>query len=346
MRRVVVSSPPADAGTDVLEFLKRHGVRVALDAAAPAVPQSTASVLMVAPTGFSSNAAAALDNAFMARTGAAEAAGTETRRAVLEEHAGLVAALAGAGVDVRLVQHEDDTPDAVFPNNWFSTHTAESVGERVMTLYPMKVENRRRERRADLVEMLRPRYDRVVDLTPAEREATPRFLEGTGSMVLDHGRKVAYLARSERSDESLAREWAQEVGFRDVLAFDATDEQGRPVYHTNVVMAVGSTCAIVCTESVEDAGERRRLVDSLERDVVHITRRQMSSFCGNAIELLDRRGLPVLALSNQALAAFSPTQRAQLERHFASFVHAPIDTLEAVGGGGVRCAIAELYDWE
>ncbi|KAF8071339.1 hypothetical protein HT031_001423 [Scenedesmus sp. PABB004] len=256
-----------------------------------------------------------------------------------------------AGVDVALFQHHlrHGTPDAVFPNNWFSTHAAgEAAGGvrgRTLVLYPMKCPNRAAERRAEVVGVLRQGgYDRVVDMTAHERR-DGTFFEGTGVLVLDRVNGVAYVALSERADAGLAEAWASSLGYRELVTFHSCDARGKPVYHTNVMMAIGTDVAVVCAESVADAKERQHLLAKLSatHEVVQISSAQMDALCGNVLELRGGRGLPVLAMSTQAHNAFTPEQRAVLRRHVADLVHAPIDTLERVGGGGVRCALAELF---
>lgn len=329
-------------------------------------PQSTNRVLMVAPTAFGFNAEAAADNYFMsdAEGSAAEAV---TQRAMREHHA-LWQALCEAGVNVSLWSHgaKQGTPDALYPNNWFSTHAATGLAAgrtdaATLALYPMKPPNRRLERRADIVAFLAARYGRVVDFSPAEegvlvqgggdsdddnRLSAPAFLEGTGSLVLDHINRVAYVAASERSDVELTEEWAAAMGFNEVVAFDATDADGRPIYHTNVVMAIGTSFAVVCTEAIADASQRERVLARLRsasKEVVQISRAQMGQFCGNVLELLDGRGRPILALSEAAHLGFTGEDRLTLSRHVADFVSVPIPTIESVGGGSVRCCIAELF---
>ncbi len=299
--------------------------------------QSSTSVLCVAPAAFESNAQAAVDNAFMAAGNSGDVAD-----AALEEHAALHDALLRAGVQVYLFSHTHahGTPDACFPNNWF-----QATPDGTLVLYPMKNPNRQAERRKDIIAFLasRPGRKRTLDFTAEERATQPRYLEGTGSLVYDHLRRVAYLARSERSDEALARAVLDALGYR-LVAFDACDAAGRPIYHTNVVMAVGTGFAVVCDEAVMDS-QRAGLLTELanDRDVVRITREQMGAFCGNVLELRDGRGLPVLALSTRAFEAFTQQQRATLLGHVAELVHVPLSTLEAVGGGGVRCCLAELF---
>lgn len=232
----------------------------------------------------------------------------------------------------------------MFVNNWYSLcHGA-------LVLYPMKCPNRAAERRPELVAWLRslPGAERELDLTPAEQAAPSTALEGTGSLVFDHLRRTAYMARSERSDEALACQAADFIFdcSGELHAFDATDAQGRPIYHTNVVMSVGTGFAVVCDEAIADAQQRAALLAALRRngrDVVQITRAQMGSMCGNVLELRDARGLPLLALSQRAHDAFTPAQRATLLRHVVRLVATNIDTLETIGGGSVRCCLGELF---
>ncbi|KAK9797387.1 hypothetical protein WJX73_009806 [Symbiochloris irregularis] len=356
--------------TELFRLLKREGVRVAFvpdivgaeavgsynsahaAASGTGVRQSSNHVLMVAPTAFGFNDQAAQDNHFMhASTGSSEADPGAHTRTVLQEFAGLHHQLTEvAGVNVHLFQHDamHGTPDAVFPNNWFSTHprgeAAGGLQQSTLVLYPMKCQNRQKERRADIQSVVAARgYERAIDLT--EAEASGLHLEGTGVFVLDRINGVAYVALSERADKGLAEQWVQAMGYRELVTFQATDSAGKPVYHTNVMMAIGTDVAVVCLESVADGKERQHLLSKLSQhhQVVDITRKQMAALCGNVLELEDGRGLPVLALSSQAHNAFTPDQRSQLLKHVAALHHAPIDTLEHIGGGGVRCALAELF---
>lgn len=314
--------------------------------------QSTDQVLMVSPTSFGFNAEAAADNAFMhecvGKDGEDDAIAVRNR--ALMEHAGLVQVLREhAGMRVRLFAHsqEHDTPDAVFPNNWFSTHGWEEAGARTLVTYAMKSPSRRRERRKDAMRLLLEELDveQHIDMAVDEDKQPPRMLEGTGSLVLDRVNRVAYVAVSERSDAKAAEEWCEALGYERLVTFHATDALGRPIYHTNVLMAVGTSMAVVCTESVEDPKERQHLLATLgqSHQVVEITREQMNAFCGNVIEVQDHRRLPCLALSTGAMNAFAPDQVKTMKQHVAAFYHAPFDTIERVGGGGVRCAIAEIF---
>lgn len=361
-------------GTDLLRFFKLHDmhtilvpdVRAAVAGqmtsaigARRGIKQSTNEVLMVAPTAFVFNDQAAQDNTFMNMAvnsfdppaGATDPQPLSVTRQVLKEFAGLHHELTEvAGVKVNLFQHSllHGTPDAVFPNNWFSTHPAGEasggLGEDTLVFYPMKCPNRQAERRDDIKDVLSHwGYNRVVDMSPMEDEG--RYFEGTGVLVIDRINGVAYVSLSERADRQVAQAWVEQLGYKDLVTFTSTDGQGGTVYHTNVMMAIGTDVAVVCLESVADEAERRNLAQKLGKThtIVDITRQQMAALCGNVLELEDGRGLPVLAMSTQAYNAFTADQKKVLRRHVAALHHAPVDTLEHTGGGGVRCTLAELF---
>ena len=259
--------------------------------------------------------------------------------------------------------------------NCFSTHPrGEALGgvtENTLVLYPMKHPSRQRERRPELINYLHHlgRYARTLDLSVTEQaiapttvddddddghhhhrtiplppSSTPRYFEGTGVLVLDRVRGVAYVALSERADADIARAWGQALGYPEVITFVATNA-GKPVYHTNVLLAVGTGCAVVCSESVADATERRDLLAALGRHhaVVDVTITQMEKLCGNVLEVRNRNGLPVWAMSTQAYQAFTEQQRHVLLQYAAGIHHVSIDTLEHLGGGWVRCTLAEIF---
>ena len=359
-----------------LRVCRAHDASAALAAARASPParsprQSTNEVLMVAPAAFGFNPQAAQDNFFMSdKTEAAPSSSSPSSRpetvteAALREHAGLVRALTEeAGVRVTLLEHAPahDTPDAVFPNNWFSTHAAGEAGggvkDRTLVYYPLKCPNRAAERRADARAVLEGRWEggrsRILDLSPAEKGGppapfppTPAFFEGTGVLVLDRVNGVAYVCLSERADAGLAAAWAEAVGYKEVVTFNSHDARDARIYHTNVMMAVGSGVAVVCLASVRDAKERERLKSALARHhkVVDISLSQVDEMCGNVLEVEDGCGLPALAMSTRAWRAFGEEGRKALLRGgVASLVHAPFDTIEMVGGGGVRCALGELF---
>lgn len=236
-------------------------------------------------------------------------------------------------------QPEPARPDAIFPNNWMSCHS-----DGTMVLYPMATAARRLERRPEAaVELLRGHgldVRRTVDLSG--HEVHGRFLEGTGSLVLDRPNRRAYAALGPRTHESVIAAFDAELGF-DTLRFSAADRHGLPIYHTNVLLSLGARFAILCGEAVAPT-DRHRLIETIEasdRILVDVSFDQMERFACNALELKSHTGQPLIALSSAALAAFTPDQRRTLES-FASLVDVAIPTIERVGGGSVRCMIAEV----
>lgn len=305
-------------------------------------PQSASAVLMIRPARFGHDPRTALSNAFQHPPDPGLAQEEIARRAVREVEE-LARRLDAAGVRVVLL---DDTPvppkpNAAFPNNWISTHADGTV-----VLYPMQPESRRPELRRELVAELEARegfcVERVVDLSPlAERG---EFLEGTGSLVLDRPARVAYACTSARTTRAALEHFAERLGYR-VHAFRAEDEAGRPIYHTNVMLALGTHFAVVCLEALPEPDQRAELrarLEQSERDIVEIDLEQMRSFCANLLELRGAGDELLVALSERARAAFRAEQLELLERH-ARLIATPLDTLEELGGGGVRCALAEIH---
>jgi hypothetical protein len=316
--------------------------------AAPAVPaplgerQTTSTVFMVSPDDFAFNAETAGSNRFQDRS----AEGADARAKAMLEFDAAVEALRKAGIRViRMASRADvKTPDAVFPNNWFSLHSLEG-GPRVLVGYPMLAPNRRLERRlAELQARLSADglpVDEVIDLSPFEEKGL--FLEGTGSMVLDRANRIAYAALSPRTDPAVLQELARRMQYRPVR-FRSYDAGGALVYHTNVMMSVGSRFAVVCADSIRDPQERRAVVDQLKRsgkEVIPITQAQMGKMAGNILELQSGRG-PVIVMSRTAYDHFTPEQRASLEHH-GRLLPLAIPTIEAIGGGSARCMLGELF---
>lgn len=296
--------------------------------------QAPSAVVMVRPHHFTVNTETAADNRFqvLAATGEdlAAAAYVEITRAArtLEDH----------GVTVHLFDDEGtQTPDSVFPNNWFSTHAGGHVA-----LYPMKAESRRRERRSDVVEMLKARYrvQDVIDYSGLEPDGL--FLEGTGAMVLDHIDRVAYAVRSDRTDPIALERFCTHFNF-EPMVFDACDGNGVPIYHTNVLMCIATGFAMIGADMMTDPRRRDEVIARLERSgrsIVRLTNRQIESFAGNALELQGRQGR-VLALSVTALAALDADQRVAIEET-AAIVPLDIPTVERAGGS-VRCTLAGIH---
>ncbi|HXS80339.1 MAG TPA: arginine deiminase-related protein [Gammaproteobacteria bacterium] len=299
--------------------------------------QTSGAVLMVRPAQFGSNAETAGSN-FFQRAGAS--ASDAAQRAQREFDA-LALALASAGVRVHQFagQRGETLPDEVFPNNWVSLHA-----DGTAVLYPMLAASRRRERRRDILDALVDscgyRIDRVVDLT--HLEARGEYLEGTGSVVLDRAARVAYACLSPRTHLDALHELARALRY-EVVPFTAVDRERRPIYHTNVMLSVGTRFAALCTAAIADAGERRSVVARLEasgRELVDLSQAELEGFACNLLELAGAGG-PVIALSAAALRTLAAPTRAALERH-GRLVTADIPTIERLGGGSVRCMLAEV----
>jgi hypothetical protein len=308
-------------------------------AAAETIPmeaQSASAVLLVRPACFGFNAEAAQSNVF-----AHASDGKDVQSNAAAEFEGLARSLSDAGVHV-LVLDDDASPakpDAVFPNNWFSTHS-----EGTLVLYPMATELRRLERRPDdlraLVEEKGFEVRRVVDLTG--HETSGQFLEGTGSLVLDRPRRRAFASLGPRTDPDVIADFDRQLGYS-TFVFDARDPGGRPIYHTNVLLSLGSQFAVLGLEAISPEHRKTLLAEIEEsgRAVIELSFAQLRRFGCNLLELQGRNG-PVIAMSTKALTNLQPDQVRNLET-FGEIVAAHIPTIEAVGGGSVRCMIAEIH---
>jgi len=307
--------------------------------------QTTDSVLLVRPACFFANPETAASNAFQGPPGGPDDGLLARAR---EEQAALARALEAQGVRVHLAQ---DTPrplkpDALFPNNWVSFHPGGTV-----VLYPLQAPSRRAEVRSEILDDLRRRgwlqLGRLVDLRHAARALAPgaeAFLEGTGSLVLDRPGRVAYACLSPRTASGLLEVFGRELGYR-VHAFRGQDRSATPIYHTNVMLSLGTRLAIACLDALRDEGERRSLVADLEaggRELLEIDLAQLESFAGNALELRAGDGTALWVLSARALRSLRPEQHARLERD-GRLVSVELETIETHGGGSARCMIAEVF---
>ena len=302
--------------------------------------QLASSVLMIRPTRFQSNPQTADSNAFQTEPDASPA---EQQRAALPEFEGLVSALRGAGVDVVVFDDtpEPHTPDSVFPNNWVSFHADGTV-----VIYPMEAENRRGERRIDIIDRLDTELGflvrEVVDLS--HHEANGHFLEGTGSMVLDRVNRIAYACLSSRTHLDVLGDFAQRMDY-DVVAFEAVDRDGVPIYHTNVLMNVGERLAVICDGAISRDEQRKAVLERLEatgHEIISLSFDQLLAFAGNMLELRAADGVPVIAMSRRAWNSLSEEQRAVCEAN-GRIVTAAIDDIEDSAGGSVRCMLAEIH---
>jgi len=305
--------------------------------------QSTDTVPIVAPVGFRTNEETALDNYFMKTTSHTQ---DEIERLALQEFSSLTKELSLAGVKIVMFSSErfHNTPDAVFPNNWFSTHAEPEVRESTVVFYPMKTVSRRHERRQNIISELQSAYAREFSFVQWETADFPHFLESTGGLVMDRVRKIAYAALSQRCYSKIATTWANKLGYRLVL-FHSTDLQGRPIYHTDVMMSVGTTIAVICLESIEHEEERKNVIDNLSKshEILPITREQTNEFCGNILEVRGQNGQKIMAMSTRAYDAFTEEQKALMLKHVDQIVHSPIPIIETIGGGGVRCMLGEVF---
>jgi hypothetical protein len=301
--------------------------------------QSTTDILMIRPASFCANLQTAASNRFQQMDALSE----NPQAAALAEFDALVRALRDAHIRVHVFDDslEPSTPDALFPNNWVSFHADGSV-----VLYPMLARNRRLERRMDILEELTQQggfhAQRVVDLTHREKEN--KFLEGTGSLVLDRVNRIAYACLSPRTHLDALSEFAQLLDYR-VVAFDAADRAGVPIYHTNVLMSVGRRFAVVCTDAIR-AEQRDAVVESLRstgHQLIDLSYDQMNNFAGNILELGTSDGAYIVVLSTRAATALTMEQRVQLEKWSGPLVTASIPTIETIGGGSVRCMLAEIH---
>jgi hypothetical protein len=295
---------------------------------------------MIRPVRFGFNEQTAGSNAFQNVKLAAQTKEVAQDDA-LREFDEMVHQLQALGVDVTVYDDSPDpyTPDSIFPNNWVSFHASGTV-----VLYPMQAENRRPERRPDIINDLAERFHvaKIVDLTHYEQEG--KFLEGTGSMVLDRMHKVAFACLSPRTHPDVLAEFSRRTGYRTVT-FHAADAAGTAVYHTNVVMCIAETFAIVCLASITDPDQRlmvRQELEGLNKRIIDISLDQMACFAGNMLQVLTQKGQKLLLMSTRAFESLTPKQIDLLDDYVTLF-HFDLSTIEGHGGGSARCMMAEVH---
>ena len=299
----------------------------------------TNKVVMVRPAHFGYNPETAENNAFQSAEGAEDV--LKIKKKAEQEFDQLVDKLNSKGVQVLVFQDNPDVlkPDAVFPNNWFTTHSDGTI-----VTYPMFAEARRKERDPELIEELKTDFIVKNQIPFEDNETNDRFLEGTGSMILDRENKVVFACISERTEEKLLNEWAEKMGYQSVT-FAAVDPSGLPVYHTNVIMTLGKGFVVLCLECIPDQDEKDKLTKALNErgyEIVEITFEQVKQFAGNMLQLIGNEDQPVLAMSSSAYRSLSPAQKGRI-LSYTSIVHSDIPTIEKFGGGSVRCMIAENF---
>lgn len=301
--------------------------------------QTSNRILMVRPSNFGFNAETAKNNAFQSKSAADklkapnEKARTEFDRFVLK--------LSKAGIIVEIWEDRAHVvkPDAIFPNNWISFHQDQSIG-----LYPMYAVSRRKERDPQMIKWLREKYvtGKVIDFTAMEKENI--FLEGTGSLVLDRANKVAYACLSPRTDAILMERFCKQFGYKKML-FSAVDQNGQDIYHTNVMMAMGDDFVVICKDSIADNKEWSALENQFKannKEIINISFEQMNHYAGNMLLLRNEEGSNILVMSTRAYKSLQKNQIKQIEK-YAVILHSSINTIENLGGGSVRCMMAELF---
>ncbi|MFY3326993.1 arginine deiminase-related protein [Vibrio fluvialis] len=297
-------------------------------------------VVMVPPKEFKYNAETAKDNEFQHQIALSD---EQVRAQAMQEYTDMVANLRREGVQVVEFDYplsDVETPDAVFPNNWFST-TADGG----FFTFPMACANRQQEVRPQALIVALQQAGRQVRLRDSlvEYQEQRAFLESTGVMVMDHVNQTIYAALSQRCDREVLEDYAQRIGYSRVVSFQTVLPSGQPVYHTNVMMAVGESFCVICDEVIPEF-ERRFVVKSLAKDkqVISITLEQMNRFCGNILQLENASGDKLIAMSQSAYDAFTPSQRLQLSGH-GKLLTFNVKTIEDIGGGSVRCMLGEVF---
>ena len=297
--------------------------------------QNTSHLLMIQPVNFGFNAQTAVNNVFQKNIGG------DVQQKALQEFNDFVALLHANKVDVTIVEDSIDpsTPDSIFPNNWISFHEDGRI-----FLYPMFAVNRRQERKAAVLETVKSKFfvTEIIDLTTSE--ADQLFLEGTGSMVLDRENKIAYACLSPRTNEKILNEFCSMAGYKPVT-FKATDSTGVDIYHTNVMMCIADTFAVICLDSIADDEERKNVIATLQKtqkEIVDITLQQLNSFAGNMLQVKNVNGALLLVMSTQAFESLTDVQIEILQK-YNRIIHSSLNTIETAGGGSARCMMAEVF---
>ncbi|WP_316829717.1 citrulline utilization hydrolase CtlX [Pedobacter aquatilis] len=298
--------------------------------------QTTNHILMIRPVDFKFNEQTAENNKFQVASSQ-----TDVQAHALQEFDGFVALLRKNDVDVTVVDDtlQPETPDSIFPNNWVSFHEDGSV-----YLYPMSSENRRLERRREILDGLEANFEisHISDLSFYEHQEA--YLEGTGSMVLDRVNKIAYACLSIRTDVAALNNFCQLAEYKSVI-FNSVDGSGFPIYHTNVMMCIGDKFAVICLDSIPNVHEKifvSQVLQSTGKEIIEISLEQMNRFAGNMLQVANNKGESLLVMSEQAYLSLNHEQIARLEK-YSRIIYAPIYTIEKNGGGSARCMLAEIH---
>jgi hypothetical protein len=301
--------------------------------------QAASALMMVRPVRFCFNAETAVDNSFQKDCSSNI---ESTQEKAVQEFDNYVSILKSKGVEVAVFQDtlEPHTPDSIFCNNWVSYHEDGTV-----VLYPMKAQNRRFERREDIIEGIEKQFNfkitNRIDITESENDNI--FLEGTGSIIFDYINRIAYAGVSQRTDKALFEKICQRLGYK-AVTFRSVDANGKEIYHTNVMMCLGERFAMVCAQSIPDAAEREALIRSLEEtghEVILLTYEQINGFAGNALEVCNKEGKRFLIVSMQGYKSLTQEQRDAVQQ-YDEIVPVPLETIETNGGGSARCMICDI----
>ena len=301
--------------------------------------QLTSNLLMIRPCRFFSNPQTADSNKFQGRSKLSD---NELQGAALSEFDTLVEKLRQEDINVYVFEDtpEPITPDSVFPNNWISLHSDGTV-----VLYPMEAENRRLERRLDIIETLKNEHGfyvkNIIDMSYLEDKE--EYLEGTGSMILDHVNKITYACLSSRTHKNALLNFSKKMGFSSI-AFQAKDASGSDVYHTNVIMSLGEKIAVLCEDAIPANFEKKKIISSLKNsghEIINITLDQMTSFAGNVLEVISNSDEHLMLMSERAKKSLTKKQSSTIEK-YCRIVSSPIQNIEDSAGGSVRCMIAEI----
>jgi hypothetical protein len=299
------------------------------------IMQTTSHLLMIRPVQFTFNAETAVNNAFQSSKD------TNAQDAALKEFDDFVTLLSKNGIDVTVINDtpEPHTPDSIFPNNWISFHTDGRI-----VLFPMFAINRRLERKPNVIEKLKSKFTIASQVDLSFYESKNIFLEGTGSMVLDRESKLAYACLSQRTDLTVLKDFCSKLGYTPV-SFLATDANGFPIYHTNVMMCVADRFVVICLETIKNNVERKEVIAAIEKsgkELITITLDQMNHFAGNMLQVEDNKGKKFLVMSSQAFQSLHQDQLTKIER-YNSILHSSLNTIERNGGGSARCMMAEIF---
>ena len=305
--------------------------------------QTTNSILMIRPVAFRMNEQTAVNNYYQKVLDTLLPATVNAK--AQEEFDNFVEKLENVGIDVTVVDDilDPDTPDSIFPNNWISFHENADVA-----MYPMFAENRRLERREEILDLLEEKgfqIENIVDYTDAEEDGF--YLEGTGSLLLDRANGKAYCALSPRADEELFIEFCEDFDMQPILfeAFQTVDGERKLIYHTNVMMCLGESFAVICADCIDDKKERKMVLENLKQDgkeVILITEQQVNNFAGNMLEVRGAKDKRYIIMSAAAHQSLTSKQIEQLQKH-GEILYSSLDTIEACGGGSARCMMAEIF---